>query len=267
MKNPKVILITGASSGLGAELAIQYAKPGVTLLLTARNIERLEPIMDRCRAQGANVEFKIIDVCDEAALEDWICTMDTQFTIDTVIANAGISAGSGQFGEDESQVKRIFHTNVLGLMHTIHPLIPRMQQRKRGQIGIISSLSGYRGLPSAPAYSASKAAVKVYGEALRGWLSKDNVGVTVITPGYIKTPMTDVNEFPMPFLVPVEKAATTIIKGLACNKSRLAFPYPLYMIIWFLSSLPPAWTDWIFRSLPSKNTDTTASPKDKQHSL
>lgn len=252
MQNPKVILITGASSGLGAELARQYASLGVTLLLTGRDPDRLAIVTKACEIKGSLVITALIDVCNEEALESWITQMDQTHTIDLVIANAGISAGSGEFGEDECQVKKIFETNVMGLMHTIHPLIPVMRQRKRGQIALISSLSAYRGLPSAPAYSASKSAVKTYGEALRGFLMKDKVEVSVITPGYIRTPMTDVNEFPMPLLMSAEKAASIIIKGLKRNKSRIAFPFLLYGVIWFLALLPPSWTDRLFSALPNK---------------
>ena len=127
-----------------------------------------------------------------------------------------------------------------------------MKERKAGQIVIISSLAGFRGLPSSPAYSASKAAVRVYGEGLRGNLEKIGIAVNVVCPGYIKTPMTDVNEFPMPFLMSPEKCAAIIVKGLEKNKSRISFPFPLFFVVWLATLLSNVITDPIFSRLPSK---------------
>jgi short-subunit dehydrogenase len=127
-----------------------------------------------------------------------------------------------------------------------------MEQERKGQVVIISSLAGYRGLPSSPAYCASKAAVKIYGEGLRGSLAKDGIGVTVVTPGYIRTPMTDVNKFPMPFLMNANKAARIIIRKLVHNPARIAMPLPLYFVVWLLSVFPPSCTDWLLMKMPGK---------------
>jgi short-subunit dehydrogenase len=124
--------------------------------------------------------------------------------------------------------------------------------RRRGQIGIMGSLAGHRGFPGAPAYCGSKAAVKVWGEGLRGDLKPHDVGVSVILPGFVETPMTDVNDFKMPFLMSVEKAAGIIEAGLARNKARIAFPWPTAFVAWLLGTLPPAWTDPLLRAAPRK---------------
>lgn len=249
IKKPSRILITGASSGLGAALALQYATAGITLFLTGRNEERLKKVSDSCTAKGAEVHIKILDIKNNHELTKWIKSLGG---IDLVIANAGISAGTGGDGESIKQVENIFATNIDGVIHTIHPAIDIMKKQKNGQIAIISSLAGYRGMPSSPAYSASKAAVKVYGEALRGVLKKDGISLSVITPGYITTPMTDVNNFIMPFKMDVEKAASHIINKLAKNPARIAFPFPLYFIVWLMSCLPPHIIDPIFSRLPQK---------------
>jgi short-subunit dehydrogenase len=138
------------------------------------------------------------------------------------------------------------------VIHTVHPAAERMRARKRGQIAIMSSLAGFRGMPGAPAYSASKAASRSYGEALRGRLHRHNVGVTVICPGFIRTPMTDVNGFRMPLLMDADRAARLIRRGLARNRARIAFPSRLYALAWLLGVLPPSWTDPVLRRMPEK---------------
>jgi short-subunit dehydrogenase len=249
MNTPKTIVITGASSGLGAALANHYASHAVILHLQGRNAARLNEVALQCRNSGATVHTSLLDVTDAPAMEAWLNSLDD---VDLVIANAGISAGTGGGGESAHQARIIFATNIDGIMNTIQPLLAKMVARKRGQIAIISSLAGIRGLPSSPAYSASKACVRFYGEGLRGWLASHQVKVSVVCPGYIKTPMTAVNDFPMPLLMTPEKAARIIARGLAKNRSRIAFPLPLYLPLWFLSCLSPTLTDGFFARLPSK---------------
>jgi len=253
--SPKSILITGASSGLGAALALEYSKTGNILHLHGRNAERLEEIAAKCRMLGAIVYTKIGDVTDAAAMQNWLLEADAISPLDLVIANAGISAGTGGDCESGEQVNRIFSTNINGLLNTIQPIILRMLARKSGQIAIMSSLAGIRALPSCPAYSASKACVRYYGEALRGVLLAQGVGVSVICPGYVKTPLTDVNDFPMPLLMSAEKAAKIIRKGLAKNRTRIAFPLALYLPLWWLSCLSPRLIDPIFSRLPAKQSN------------
>ena len=184
----------------------------------------------------------------------WIEEIEEKFALDLVIANAGISAGTSGKNESLDQVKTIFATNIDGVLNLIHPAIEKMLLRKKGQIALTSSLAGFRGLPSSPAYSASKSAIRVYAESLRGNLGKFGIEVNAICPGYVKTPMTDVNEFPMPFLMEVEKAAQIIKTGLAKNKSRIAFPFPFYFIVWLMTLLSTKITDPIFAKLPAKKS-------------
>ncbi len=249
---PKNILITGASSGLGAALALEYAKAGNNLYLQGRDVEKLENIAEKCRASGAKIYTKITDVTDSKTMQQWIEEADKLSPLDLIIANAGISAGSGGGGETTQQVRKIFATNIDGVINTIQPAIPLMLKRGCGQIAIMSSLAGIRALPSSPAYSASKACVRYYGEALRGNLLNHGVEVSVICPGYIKTPMTDVNNFPMPFIMSAEKAAKIIRKNLEKGKGRIAFPLALYLPLWWLSCLSPRITDPLFSRLPAK---------------
>jgi NADP-dependent 3-hydroxy acid dehydrogenase YdfG len=251
-KSPNNILITGASSGLGAALAMEYAHSGNILYLQGRDAARLEHTKNQCVAAGAIVHIAIIDVTDAKAMQEWIEQADANSPLDLLIANAGISAGMAGDGEDSEQVRRLFATNIDGVINTVQPIIPMMLKRKSGQIAIMSSLAGVRALPSAPAYSASKACVRYYGESLRGVLLKDGVKTSVICPGYIKTPMTDVNNFLMPFIMSAGKAAKIIKTKLEKGQGRIAFPLVLYLPLWWVSCLSPLLTDWVFARLPKK---------------
>lgn len=250
------ILITGASSGIGAALAREYAQAGAILHLLGRNSERLQGVANECRAKGAEVRTAIIDVTDKDAMRAYIEKADQQAPLDLVVANAGISAGTGGTQEPPAQVDHIFDVNLHGVLNTVQPAAACMVARKRGHVAIVSSLAGIRALPSCPAYSASKAAVRYYGDALRGALHRDGVMVSVICPGYIHTPMTAVNDFYMPLVMSVERAAAIIRCGLQRKKARIVFPRRLYFPLWWLSALPVFVTDAVFRSLPAKPRNT-----------
>lgn len=255
---PRSILITGASSGIGAGLARRYAAPGVGLSLGGRDTARLEQVAEDCRVRGATVAVRAVAVEDAAAMTAWIAAAEDQRPLDLVIANAGISAGTGAGGESARQTREIFAVNIDGVANTLLPAIERMRARPRegrawrGQLAIVSSLAGFRGFPGAPAYCASKAAVRVWGEALRGELATAGIGVSVICPGYVVSRMTAANDFPMPLLMETDKAVERVVKGLAANKARIAFPRRLAAVTWLLAALPPAWTDPILRRLPKK---------------
>jgi len=246
------ILISGATSGIGYHLAIAYANNDANLFLCARNLTKLQEIKAICLELKANVFIKSLDVRDEAETKQWINEIEENYPLDLIIANAGISAGTSGGTESNKQIRDIFATNIDGVLNLINPAIEKMKQRRNGQIALMSSLAGFRGLPSSPAYSASKAAVRVYGEGLRGNLAAFNIKVSVICPGYIKTPMTAVNNFYMPLLLSPEKAIKIIKRGIEKNKSRIAFPFLLYFVVWFATLLPPCLTDFIFARLPKK---------------
>ncbi len=246
------IVITGASSGIGESLAKAYASSGVRIGLLGRRKDRLDSLANDLRTKGAYVWVGVVDVTQREAMAEILVNADNEKTIDLLIANAGISAGTSGSGESEAQARAIFATNLDGVLNTIHPILPRMQSRRSGQIALMASLAGFRGFPSAPAYCASKAAVRLYGEALRGETSQWNIKVNVICPGYIKTPMTAVNDFPMPFMMDASQAAKIIIKGLARNEARIAFPCPTAFAAWLLGIIPPGWTDPILKKLPKK---------------
>ncbi|MGH6621877.1 MAG: SDR family NAD(P)-dependent oxidoreductase [Alphaproteobacteria bacterium] len=249
---PRSILITGASSGIGEALALAYAAPGISLFLSGRDERRLAAIADACRARSAAVEASAVSVTDRAAMESWLLAADGRHPLDLVIANAGISGGTSGKGEGAEQTRRIFDINVTGLLNTVLPAIPRMQQCGHGQIALMSSAASFRGMPGAPAYSASKAAVRAYGEALRGALAPSGIRVSVICPGFVRSRMTDANPFPMPLLMDAGRAARIIRRGLERDKGRIAFPWPTYFAAWLMGALPPGLTDPLMRKLPRK---------------
>ena len=257
MKDPKVILITGASSGIGEALALEYAADGVTLVLVGRDLDRLDSVAAKCRDGGAEVRLATIDVTEAKFFGQWLEGVDSTTPVDLVVANAGISGGTSGGGEPDEQVRRIFAVNVDGVFNTVHPLIAGMRERRRGQIAIMSSLAAFRGFPGAPAYCASKAAVRSYGESLRGSLAADGIEVSVICPGFIRTPMTAVNPFKMPFLMDAYRAARIIKRGLARNRARIAFPFPTYFAAWLTGALAPSLTDpWLNRAPKKPKLDT-----------
>ncbi len=248
----KSIIITGASSGIGDALAHAYAAPNTHIGLTGRNQERLENVAKSCRGKGAQVTTGVIDVTDQEAMAKWLIKFDAQNPIDLCIANAGISAGTSQGPEGDAQVRKIFDINVNGVLNTIHPVMDKMIARQRGQIALMSSMAGFRGMPGAPAYCASKAAVKSYGEALRGHLKPYGIDVCVICPGFVRSPMTAVNSYKMPFFMETEKAAEIIKLGLEKNKGRIAFPFPTYFGAWLLNTLPDFLAEKIANKTPKK---------------
>jgi len=256
---PESILITGASSGIGAALARAYAAPGTRLVLGGRDPKRLEAVAADCRDRGANVETTLNDVTDKDETARWIAHAFARGTLDLVIANAGISGGAGgendadaPKGESQGQAERIFAVNIGGVVNTVYPAIEQMRKTGGGQIAIMSSLAGFRGLPGAPSYGASKACVRSLGEGLRGAAAREGIRVSVICPGFVKSPMTDVNPYPMPFLMSAEKAARIISRGLARNRARISFPWRLWALVWLMSVLPVGLTDPLFSRMPGK---------------
>jgi short-subunit dehydrogenase len=252
VRDPRSILITGASSGLGEALARAYARPGVFLALVGRDPERLERVSQACRAQGATVAGTVLDVALAPELESWLLDIDRSHALDLVVANAGVSGGTGRGEESPEQVDNIIAVNVHGVVNTVTPLLPALAARRRGQIALMSSLASFRGFPGAPTYCATKAWVRVWGEGLRVELARQGIEVSVICPGFVDTRMTQVNQFPMPFLMTAERAARIIVRGLARNRGRIAFPWPMYALSWLLAAQPAPLSDLMLRLTPPK---------------
>ena len=238
----RTIAITGASSGLGAALALSYAGPQTALGLIGRNRERLAAAETACRAAGATVESATIDVTEADALAAWLAEFDRTHSVELLIANAGISAGPEPEtpGEPAATTRRQIDVNLVGAVNTIASLAPTMCARGRGRVVAIASVAAYRGLPYSPGYCASKAGLRAYAEALRPNLARYGVGMTVVCPGFFSSPMTDRWAGPTPFLASGERAARYVKRGIDRGRARVAFPWPLVFGMRFCD-LAPAW--------------------------
>lgn len=245
----RTVVITGASSGLGEALALRYARDRARLGLIGRDRERLESVASRCRAAGATpVEIGIIDIRARDALEAWISEFNNGLSIDLLIANAGITGGTTPEGglEATDASIRIFEVNVFGVVNAVHAALPGMLRHGAGQIAIVSSLAAYVPLKDSPSYSASKSAIMTYGLALHEALRSKGIGVTVVCPGYIDTPMSRQLNCPKPFMVTPEVAAETIHRGIADKRRLITFPAHLALTT-RLSALLPSWLSRLTR--------------------
>ena len=237
------IVITGASSGIGEALALDYAAPGVALALNGRDAGRLEAVAAACRAKGATVVAGTVDVVEREKVADWLKAFDAAHPVDLLIANAGISIDKDNSSLDDfSRIRKTFEVNVDGVFNTVEPLLPALMARKHGQIAIVASLASFIGLPYSASYNASKAAVRVWGESIRYVLKKHGIGVSVVCPGFVVSRMTANAPFPMPFLMTSARAASIIRRGLARNHARIAFPIGTKAAVWLGQVLPGRWT-------------------------
>ncbi|MBL8834993.1 MAG: SDR family NAD(P)-dependent oxidoreductase [Alphaproteobacteria bacterium] len=239
MRAARSILITGASSGIGAALANAYAAPGVHLALTGRNQARLDDTRAAVSARGATCDAACVDVTDRREMDRWIARCDAEHPLDLVVANAGISPGTSAADDEVEQTRRVFAVNIGGVVDTVLAALPGMTARGSGQIAIMASLAAFAVAPDAHAYCASKFAVRAWGEGLRGHLARRGIAVSVICPGFVESRMTAVNPHPKPGLIDADRAAAIIMRGLAANRGRIVFPWWLYAISRVAGALPP----------------------------
>lgn len=249
------VAISGASSGLGAALALACAAPGATLHLAGRDAARLATVAANARARGAEVRETLLDVRDAAACDAWIGATGG---LDLVVANAGVSGGTGGASEPGDQARLIFDTNVTGVLNTALPALRLMASQPpgadgvRGRIAVVSSLAALVAAPGAPAYCASKAAVRAWAEAMDGAEAPRGVRFHAICPGFVRSPMTEANDFPMPFLMEADRAADIILRGLARGRTTIAFPWPLALAARAVGALPASLRNALLRLAPAK---------------
>ena len=249
------VFITGASSGIGAALAGFYADRSATLGIAARRGDHLQALAAKLASRGANaVHCYPLDVADADALRNAAEDFARQAgTPDIVIANAGVSSGTlTEHQEDLAVIRRILEINVFGMAATFSPFIPAMQERGSGRLVGIASVAGIRGLPGAEAYSASKAAAIAYLESLRLEMRPSGVKVVTIAPGYIETPMTAINPYPMPFMLPADEAARRFARAIERGTSYTVIPWQMGIVAKLLRLLPNWLYDRLFVSAPRK---------------
>ena len=227
----KTILITGASTGIGKELATQLAQKNNRLVLIARREQLLRELVETIPKHEAGHRISSCDVSDFAEIEK-CCKgiIKEKIVFDALILNAGIGGGFDVADIDVENFQKIFDVNFMGNIYFLKYLLPGMIERKSGIVSAVSSIAGYRGMPRSAPYSSSKAALSTLMESLRIDLWSSGIKVSLISPGFVKTPMTDRNDYYMPFMIPVENAAKIIIKGLEKEKTEIHFPFLMWLL-------------------------------------
>jgi short-subunit dehydrogenase len=237
---PKLVFITGASSGIGQALALAYFQAGYKLALVARRVAEIELWASNHKIGTDSYKIYSANVADiDSIVAAGKACIASQGLPDVVIANAGISVGvDTAIREDLDQLAQTYATNNIGLAATFHPFIEGMLQRKSGKLVGIGSVAGIRGMPGHGAYCASKAAVISYCESLRGELRGSGVHVITICPGYIKTPMTEKNRYPMPFLMEADDFAQQSLVKIETGRSYSVIPWQMGVVAKLLRMMP-----------------------------
>jgi len=253
------ILITGASSGIGRALALDYAKDGTRLVLLGRDAVRLDEAATACRTAGAaDVEIHIADVRDRATMARIVTEADARAPIDILVANAGVATGLShkQIMEPPEAVRAMMAINVNGVFNTVEPIITAMCARGTGKIAIVGSMAGVRALPYSPAYCAAKSAVHMWAACLRGSLAPRGVHVALIVPGFVKTPMNAPLKAWQPGAISDVEAARIIRKGVDRSRNVIAFPFYMYAAMRIFDLLPAGLVDAVMRRFEVDVTET-----------
>ncbi len=232
----RVAWVTGASSGLGAAVALKLADDGWTVIVSARRAEALQTVADR---RPGKIHALPLDVTDRVAVADAVGRIESGHgPLDLALLNAGTHVPMRAVDFSADTVRRLMEVNVMGTANGLEAVLPRFLERRGGIIGIVASVAGYRGLPTASAYAASKAALIAMAEALKPELTAAGVGLKLINPGFVRTPLTDRNDFPMPFLMEVDAAAEALVRGLETGGFEIVFPRRMKWAMKILRALP-----------------------------
>jgi short-subunit dehydrogenase len=255
-------IITGASSGIGLTLARELARRGHELALLARRTELLEELAQELRKSGAKA---VAIPCDVVSLDDVRAAVhrasgELGGPFDLAVANAGVSIPGHATKFNVSDVEQVMRVNYFGMVYLFDAVIPAMVERHSGRFAGVASIAGLRGLPTSSAYSASKAAMQSFLEAVRVELEPYGVGVTIINPGFIATPMTEKNRFKMPFLMTAEEAAVVIADGLERGDRLVEFPKPMSLLMRTVRLVPDALYDRVMASAARRKLH---GPKEK----
>ena len=235
----KVVWVTGASTGIGREIALQLAASGVQVAASARSADKLANI-------GSGIAAYPVDVTDVEALKLTVAKIERELgPIDLTIWGAGTYEAVEATEIDPAKFAHMLNTNYMGVINCISAVLPAMLARGSGHMSWIASVSGYRGLPKAAAYGPTKAALISLAESLKPELALKGIAVSIINPGFVETPMTSKNDFPMPFLMKPEDAARRTIAGLAKGKFEIAYPTRFVAILKFMRILPYSLYFWL----------------------
>ena len=238
----KTAWITGASQGIGRALALELSRQGVTVYASARREAVLEELARESQSHAGQIIPCPLDTTDQTAVEEYFAKWQEENQLpDLIILNAGTHDPFGAEEFTAERVEKLWQTNLTGTVRCLDPSLRYALQRDAGQIAIMASVAGYRGLPTAAAYGASKAALINLAEALKMDLAGTGVDLRVINPGFVRTPLTDKNTFEMPALVEPEQAAEWIIKGLRSKRFEISFPARFVSVLKLLRCLPIAW--------------------------
>jgi short-subunit dehydrogenase len=242
----KVVLVTGASSGIGRELSVELAKRGAILGLAARRVDLLEEIVREIETNGGKAIALPVDVTDAAAVRTIADKLRSEFgRIDVMIANAGIGTASHAVKLQPDHVANVININLLGAVNSVAAVLPEMAERNQGHLVAISSLSAYRGLPKSAAYCSSKAGLSAFFESVRIDLRNSDVKVTIIHPGFIRTALTAGREKKMPYLMDVDVAVKKIVTAIERQRVSYAFPWQLASVVRLGMIMPNFMYDWI----------------------
>lgn len=240
----RIVWITGASSGIGQALARRMAADGWTVAASARSVDALEAMASEPTA-GA-IRAYPLDVTDHAACGATAAAIEREIgPIDTVVLAAGLHIPTDAKAFDVSEIRTLVEINLMGTVHCVDAVLPALIGRQAGRLAIVASVAGYRGLPSAAGYGATKAALINFAEALKFDLDHQGIVTQVVCPGFVRTPLTDRNPFPMPFLMEVEDAAERLYRGLQGSSFEITFPRRFALILKFLGILPDRLYFWL----------------------
>ncbi|MSR30213.1 MAG: SDR family NAD(P)-dependent oxidoreductase [Gemmataceae bacterium] len=254
----KKAIITGASTGIGRALAVLMAREGFQVGLLARNSQLLETLALEIRAEGGTAYWARGDVKDrENALASMKSLMEELGGIDLLIANAGLGAPTLIDPFNVADQEAMIRVNLLGVIYSIEAVLPAMVNQGHGQIAAVSSLAGFKGLPGESGYTASKSGLNTFMEGLRIQLRPKNIKVNTICPGFVKTPMTAVNDFKMPWVMEADEAARRILKGIQRNVKVLRFPWQTSLLMRLISWLP----DWVVEKVMRDYNQNPPMPK------